>query len=287
MSSQAYTPGASLDTVFLGAGQYFKDYGEASQRSLGETKGGGTITIERVIKEKEGDSSYGPQVGSRRKTRVVPIMKFNMMEMSEANMLDITPGGVSTDMTTYDKITENIAISASDHWINIAFVGENYNENDGIWIVYNPLMDQTTEFSPEKDEEIIVEVTMTGHYDPATPRTVPYEIRIPIDDTTPPTVTLVPADDAAAVVISSTITVTFNEAMNVATLNTSNIILMQQDGTAEPYTLSIDATKKIVTVQQASDLQAATDYILMATVGCKDLAGNALAANEVSNFTTA
>lgn len=287
MSSQAYQQGASLENVFLGAGQYFKDYGEGSQRSLGETKGGGSITIEREIKEKEGDSSYGPQVGSRRKTRVVPIMNFNMMEMSAENMLDTTPGGVTADMTTYDKITENLAIASSDHWINIAFVGENYAGQDGIWIIYNPLMDQSSEYSPEKDEEITIEVTMTGHYDRNTPTVIPYEIRIPIEDITPPTVIADPVDAATAVAVDATLTFTFNEAMDVSTLNTSNIILMQQDGTAEPYTLSIDATKKIVTILQDSNLQASTDYIMMATVGCKDLAGNSLAANEIVNFQTA
>ena len=75
--------------------------------------------------------------------------------------------------------------------------------------------------------------------------------------------------------------------MDVSTLNTSNIILMQQAGTPEPYTLSIDATKKIVTIIQTSDLQAASDYIMMATIGCQDLAGNGLAANEITNFATA
>jgi|GEM_PF-2275311 len=107
-------------------------------------------------------------------------------------------------------------------------------------------------------------------------------------DSTPPTVSSVdPADAAPAVVISSNVVWTFSEAIQDASVNGSNFILMKaSDGTTVAGTLSIDGTKKIVTLNPTVDLTAATPYIAVAT-NVKDLAGNVMAAASITNFTTA
>lgn len=107
-------------------------------------------------------------------------------------------------------------------------------------------------------------------------------------DSTPPSVSSVdPTDGAPAVVVSSNIVWTFNEAIQDASVNSSNFILMKaSDGTTVAGTLSIDSTKKIVTLNPTVDLTAATAYIAVAT-NVKDLAGNIMAAPSITNFTTA
>ncbi|MNG39919.1 hypothetical protein D3C84_1282660 [compost metagenome] len=52
-------------------------------------------------------------------------------------------------------------------------------------------------------------------------------------------------------------------------------------------TLALSTDGKVVTFTPAANLTAATAYMLIAGVGIKDLAGNALAATSVTKFTTA
>ncbi|MED0676986.1 major tail protein [Aneurinibacillus thermoaerophilus] len=106
-------------------------------------------------------------------------------------------------------------------------------------------------------------------------------------DTTAPTVTVSPTDGETGVLGGSNITWTFSKEMNIATVNAANFIVMTADGTTVNGTLSLDATKKIVTFDPAANLSAATDYIAIATTNVKDINGNSLAQNSVTNFTTA
>ncbi|MDB5053149.1 MAG: phage major tail protein phi13 family [Bacilli bacterium] len=107
-------------------------------------------------------------------------------------------------------------------------------------------------------------------------------------DVTPPTVTIVPADAAAAVIVSSPVTWTFNEAIQDSCVTGANFALIADvAGTTVSGALSLDATKRIVSFTPTGNLTAATVYRAIATVGVKDLAGNPLATNKVTKFTTA
>ena len=105
-------------------------------------------------------------------------------------------------------------------------------------------------------------------------------------DTTPPTVVVSPVDTATDVAISAAVTWTFNEAIIASAATGANFFLMKADGTAVVGTLTINALHTIVTFTPTSNLANATAYIAICTTNVTDLAGNALAANSVSNFTT-
>lgn len=106
-------------------------------------------------------------------------------------------------------------------------------------------------------------------------------------DTTAPTATTVPLNNATAVVVSSNVVFTFSKAIRSSSAIAANFFLMKNDGTIVPTTVSIDSTNKIVTVHPTSALSAASTYIGVATENVKDLAGNALAAKVTTKFTTA
>lgn len=107
-------------------------------------------------------------------------------------------------------------------------------------------------------------------------------------DTTPPTVTTTPADAAANVPDNSYFVWTFNEAIQASCVTSANFFLMKgSDGTLVNGTLSLSGDQKTVTFTPTGALAATTAYIAVATTNVKDLAGNALAANSVTNFTTA
>ena len=118
-------------------------------------------------------------------------------------------------------------------------------------------------------------------------------------DTTAPTVTAhVPTAAATGVVVSADITVTFSEAMNELSAETAaNYSLIKlSDSThinlalatityAETGGPPVDTFR--VTINPASSLGAATEYALIVKRGVKDVAGNNLANDYVTTFTTA
>jgi|GEM_PF-267544 len=105
-------------------------------------------------------------------------------------------------------------------------------------------------------------------------------------DVTPPTVGVVPVDTTADVAIDVNVVWTFDKAIQSALVNAANFFLMKADGTPVAGALSIGTSDTVVTLNPTVDLDNLTEYIAICTSNVKDLSGNALAANSVSNFTT-
>lgn len=106
-------------------------------------------------------------------------------------------------------------------------------------------------------------------------------------DTTAPTVSVSPADGATSVAVTANVVWTFSKAIRSADVNSGNFFVNKADGTAVSGTLSIGTSNTVVTFDPASNLSATSDYIAIATSNVRDIAGNHLAANSVTNFTTA
>jgi hypothetical protein len=105
-----------------------------------------------------------------------------------------------------------------------------------------------------------------------------------IADVTPPTiVSVVPASNATSVAISSNIVVTFSEAMNAPTI-TSSTFTFKQGSTVISGNVSYSGTAATFTPSAA--LNGNTVYTATITTGCKDVAGNPIAANYSWSFTT-
>ncbi|WP_303310999.1 N,N-dimethylformamidase beta subunit family domain-containing protein [Hymenobacter sp. BT730] len=110
-------------------------------------------------------------------------------------------------------------------------------------------------------------------------------------DTNPPTVVSTsPANNAAGVLVSANINVTFDEALAPATVSGSTIQLLQ-GSTPVAASVTYDASSRTATLNPTSDLSYSTSYTLAVKGGTtdpriKDLANNALAANYSASFTT-
>ncbi len=105
-----------------------------------------------------------------------------------------------------------------------------------------------------------------------------------IPDTTPPTVTLTsPAHAATGVPVNTKVLATFSEAMDPLTITTSTFTL--KVGTT-PVLGTVSYTATTATFVPSSNLAASTLHTATVTTGAKDLAGNAMVANYVWNFTT-
>ncbi len=105
-----------------------------------------------------------------------------------------------------------------------------------------------------------------------------------IPDIIPPTVTISdPLNNATGVVRSKVIALTFSEAMDALTINTTTFTL-KQGTTAVSGIVAYSGTTATFTPSNA--LESNLVYTATITTGAKDVAGNALAANTEWNFTT-
>lgn len=109
-----------------------------------------------------------------------------------------------------------------------------------------------------------------------------------VADTTAPTVTMSPLDGATGVVVSANITWTFDEPIRSEDVTSRNFYVYKADGAggAVAGALTVDAANRVVTFNPTSNLAAATAYVAVCNY-VRDTAGNALAAREWTNFTTA
>ncbi len=103
-------------------------------------------------------------------------------------------------------------------------------------------------------------------------------------DITPPTISSTsPADSAPSVVANSTVSVTFSEAMNPATVTGAEFTLMS--GTT-PVSGTVTYSGTTATFTPATQLSPQTLYTATITTGVKDLAGNAIALPYTWSFTS-
>jgi phi13 family phage major tail protein len=92
----------------------------------------------------------------------------------------------------------------------------------------------------------------------------------------------VPLNDATGVSVSANLTLTFNNALK--DFATSGVVLLKSsDGTVIATSNTLDATKKIITIDPTSNLTALTNYLL--TYAVMDVYGQTL--NGAIQFTTA
>ncbi len=113
-------------------------------------------------------------------------------------------------------------------------------------------------------------------------------------DTLAPTVTgRSPADDATGVSPAAAgITVTFSEAMDATSINTSTFGLRDSAGATVPVSVGYTAATRTATLTPSTPLAATSTYVVIVSGGTtdprvKDVAGNALAAEASWSFTTA
>jgi methionine-rich copper-binding protein CopC len=109
--------------------------------------------------------------------------------------------------------------------------------------------------------------------------------------TAPPTVsTVVPADDATGVSTTSSVTVSFSEALDPTTVTASTIELLTPGNTLVPATVTYNATTESAVLTPTSALAAGTTYtvqIVGGTSGVKSANGDVpMTSTFTTNFTT-
>ena len=96
------------------------------------------------------------------------------------------------------------------------------------------------------------------------------------------TLTASPLDNATGVVVSVSPTLTFNNALATGV---SGVLLTKADGTVVASAITIDAARKVITINPDSNMSASTVH-LISIAGATDIYGQTYA-NTVISFTTA
>ena len=110
-------------------------------------------------------------------------------------------------------------------------------------------------------------------------RTVP-------SSTVPSLIAIYPGNGTSTAALNTSVTATFSEAMNPATINAATFTLMAPGNIAVAGVVTYTAAGSVATFTPAAALLAGTLYTATVTTGAQDLSGNAMASNYVWTFTT-
>ena len=102
----------------------------------------------------------------------------------------------------------------------------------------------------------------------------------------PTVVSVAPASGAASACPNTVIAVTFNVAMNPATIDSMTFTLTGPEGAAVAGVVTYDTSSDTATFTPSSALALSTPYTATVTTGATDAYGIALASNFVWSFTT-
>ena len=110
----------------------------------------------------------------------------------------------------------------------------------------------------------------------------------PPPDTTPPTVvSRTPTNGSTGVLVTTSGTITFSEALAPASVNnTTCVIIRTSDSVNQAATVTLSGDGKTVTIDPTVNLAHNIGFTLRATTGVTDVAGNPLAVQSDSTFTT-
>lgn len=178
----------TVEEFLVGPGAAYKNFVSPASPGtlLGATIGGNTVRIEREWYTPELDGALGPLKGARRLIREVPTLAVRLTEVTKANLLTALSGSKAEDYPntpgkTHDKITSKGKIEAADYLTNVAIVGDKGRASPIVFVVKNALSTEPVEVPLGTGrDDVVLAVTFSGHYDPASPNVPPYEILSPV-----------------------------------------------------------------------------------------------------------
>lgn len=188
MSKRTGVTATTVEQFLIGPGAVYKNWTDLATPGtlLGATIGGNQVTITREYHVPELDGALGPVKGTRRLIREVPVVVANLVEITKENLMLALAGATSADhpavTPTHDLITSTGEIADLDYLTNIAIVGQKAGTDKPIvFLIENALSTEPVEINlgTGRDDDVVLQTTFTGHYDPATPNTPPYKIYSP------------------------------------------------------------------------------------------------------------
>lgn len=279
-----------LENIQIDYGLVFANYGEATQRQLGPTKGGAEFSATKTLRDIEFDGSKGKTKGAQVIDDMAALLRFSLMDTSIENIDLAMPQG------SYDAGTGTVKsglpgiIAASKYLTNITMFAKVAGGGYKKITLFNAMNEADFVLSTAPKAEGVIPFEIHAHWDPLSEDVGDLytieDIESIGDDAAAPTVVTTPADGTPGVAVDSSLTAVFSEAIREGDITAANFRLIKAtDGTIVAGSLSYSPASKTATFNPTENLTAETAYI-WTIGGVRDVAGNEMTPIAV-NFTTA
>ena len=278
-----------IENIQIDYGLVYINYGETEERQLAPTRGGGTFTVTKNIREIEYDGRKGKTKGMQVVDEINAMLSVPLLDTSMNNLALAMPwatysdGKLSAESGNLGVIQDGAYLSNVTLFAKV--IGGGYKKIT----LYNAMTENDFSLAAAPKAEGVITLEVHAHWDAEDDTADLYDIEdvgTISADTTGPTVTTEPDDTDTGVSVSSNLTATFSEDIRQGDIRNDNFTLIKaSDGTEVSGTLTYSPATKTATFDPTSNLDASTAYIwIIANV--RDLAGNKMA-KKVVNFQTA
>lgn len=278
-----------IENIQIDYGLIFINYGEEGERQLAPTRGGGTFTVTKNIREIDYDGRRGKTKGMQVVDEVNATLSVPLLCASMDNLALAMPWATYSNGKIYAKSSDLGVIKDSAYLSNITMFAKVIGGGYKKITLYNAMAENDFSLAAAPKAEGVIQLEVSAHWDAEDDTADLYDIEDveSIDgDTSGPTVTTTPADAATGVSVSTSLTAEFDEDIRQGDIRADNFTLIKaSDGTIVDGTLTYSPATKTATFTPESNLLASTDYIWV-IANVRDLAGNKMQ-KKVVNFQTA
>ena len=278
-----------IENIQIDYGLVYINYGETGGRQLAPTRGGGTFSVTKNIREIEYDGRKGKTKGMQVVDEINATLSVPLLCASMDNLSLAMPWATYANGKLSAKSTDLGVIKDSAYLSNITMFAKVIGGGYKKITLYNAMAENDFSLAAAPKAEGVIQLEVSAHWDAEDDAADLYDIEDVENisaDTTGPTVTTEPDDTDTGVSVSSNLTATFSEDVRQGDIKSDNFTLIKVgDGSIVDGTLTYSAATKTATFAPTSNLSASTNYIwIIANV--RDLAGNKMA-KKVVNFQTA
>lgn len=277
-----------IENIQIDYGLVYINYGETEERQLAPTRGGGTFTVTKNIREIEYDGRKGKTKGMQVVDEINAMLSVPLLCASMDNLALAMPWATYSDGKLSAESGNLGVIQDSAYLSNVTLFAKVIGGGYKKITLYNAMTENDFSLAAAPKAEGVITLEVHAHWD-AENDTDLYDIEDigSIEaDTTGPTVTTDPDDAETDVDVTSNLTATFDEDIRQGDIKADNFTLIKaSDGTEVTGTLTYSSANRTATFDPTESLAESTDYIWIIT-NVRDLAGNKMA-KKVVNFKTA
>ena len=147
-------------TIILGQGVFY-----INEVAIGLTRGGGSFTIEKEVRQIEADGDRGPVKGRNVIDKATPKLSVSALEIIPENLPKMYAGVKATDSEDESTvITGTGAIADTDYQDSVKWVGKTKAGKAVTIKVFNAINLENFEWTLADKDEVVASLTYTGCY---------------------------------------------------------------------------------------------------------------------------
>lgn len=146
---------------------------------LGLNRGGGQFIVEREYRQIDADGDFGPVKDRITKTKGVPKLTMNLLELLPADFSKMYPATTVDSTTTpgTDAITPKTDIETADYNDTVHWTGKTKGGRSVIITIKNAINLENIDWQMKDKEEVVPAVTFTGTYLETDRETEPWDVK--------------------------------------------------------------------------------------------------------------